>query len=112
MVTTFVFGSQSIVPPVTDFGIPADHPRADWVRRHLTPHPLGTYETPLVLRNPVGNGRPRTYIHCTTPAYRPLERARQWVKRQPGWQWREMATGHDAMVTAPTDLAQMLIDID
>jgi pimeloyl-ACP methyl ester carboxylesterase len=98
-------------PPVTDFGIPDDHPNAEWVRRHLTPHPFGTYESPLILASPVGNGRPRTYIQCTSPVYAPLERARQWVKRQQGWQWCEIATGHDAMVTEPAELARMLMDI-
>jgi pimeloyl-ACP methyl ester carboxylesterase len=98
-------------PPVTDFGIPDDHPNAEWVRRHLTPHPFGTYESPLILANPVGNGRPRTYIQCTSPTYAPLERARQWVKRQQGWQWRDIATGHDAMVTEPAELARMLMNI-
>ena len=98
-------------PPVTAFGIPEDHPQASWVRRHLTPHPVGTYESALWLAHPVGNGRPRTYIHCTNPVYEPLEASRQWVRRQQGWSWQEIATAHDAMVTAPTDLARMLLDV-
>jgi pimeloyl-ACP methyl ester carboxylesterase len=99
------------VPPVSDFGIPDDHASAAWVRRHLTPHPVNTYESALTLTYPLGNGRPRTYIHCTAPAYAALQRLRQWVKQQQGWQWREIATCHDAMVTAPSDLAQMLANI-
>jgi pimeloyl-ACP methyl ester carboxylesterase len=98
-------------PPVTAFGIPEDHPQAGWVRRHLTPHPVGTYESALQLAHPVGNSRPRTYIHCTNPVYEPLEASRQWVRRQQGWSWQEIATAHDAMVTAPTDLARMLLDV-
>ena len=46
-------------------------PRADWLRRRLTPHPAGTYESPLRLQNPVGNGLPCTYIACTAPFYAP-----------------------------------------
>ena len=57
------------------------------------------------MKNPVGNGRPCTYIACTAPLYAPLEGVRQWVKRQSGWRWQEIATGHDAMVTAPAELA-------
>ena len=98
-------------PAPAAFGIPDDHPGAEWVRRRLTPHPLGTYESPLRLRNPVGNGRPRTYIVCTSPIYAPLEASRQWVRGQQGWGWREIATGHDAMVTAPDELARMLAAI-
>ncbi|MBV1798163.1 hypothetical protein [Siccirubricoccus sp. G192] len=82
-----------------------------WVRRRLTPHPAGTYDSPLVLRHPVGNGLPRTYIACTDPWYGPLEWARDWVRAQPGWNWQEIATGHDAMVTAPGELARMLAAI-
>jgi hypothetical protein len=81
------------------------------VRRRRTPHPVGTYESPLRLSNPVGNGRPRTYIQCTDPVYAPLEPVRQRLKRRRGWQWQEIATGHDAMVTAPAELAQMLANI-
>ncbi len=99
------------VPPVTIFGIPDDHPKAAWVRRHLTPHPVGTYESPLMLDHPLGNGRPCTYIHCTKPVYEPLESSRQLARRQPGWNWLEIATGHDAMVLAPAELSQMLMNI-
>jgi len=100
------------VPPVTAFGIPEDHPRAEWVRRRLTPHPIGTYESVLKLAHPVGNGRLRTYIQCTDPVYAPIEYVRHWLERQQGWQRQKIATGHDAMVTAPAELTRMLADIE
>jgi pimeloyl-ACP methyl ester carboxylesterase len=99
------------VPAPTAFGIPAEHASVEWLKRRLTPHPVGTYDSPLNLANPVGNGRPRTYIACTNPAYGPLESTRQAVKKQDGWKWQEIATGHDAMVTAPAELARMLAAI-
>ncbi len=95
-------------PPVSAFGVPEDHALAPWVRRRLTPHPASTYESVLPLRNPVGNGLPRSYIACTDPAYAPLAAIWAWVRQQPDWQWLELATGHDAMVTAPEALAAML----
>jgi pimeloyl-ACP methyl ester carboxylesterase len=98
-------------PPPAAFGIPENHPETEWVRRRLTPHPVGTYESPLRLENPVGNGLPRTYVACTAPAYGPLEASRRWVRRQNGWNWQEIATGHDAMVTAPAELSRMLLEI-
>jgi pimeloyl-ACP methyl ester carboxylesterase len=98
-------------PPPSAFGIPESHALTEWVRRRLTPHPIGTYDSPLTLANPVGNGRPRTYIVCTNPIYAPLEGSRQWVKSQQSWEWREIPTGHDAMVTAPEELARMLAAI-
>ena len=105
------YGVAIPAPPPSAFGIPDDHPGAEWVRRRLTPHPAGTYESPLRLENPVGNGRPRTYIACTAPAYGALEASRRWVMRQSGWNWQEIATGHDAMVTAPAELARMLLAV-
>lgn len=99
------------VPNVAAFAIPEDHPRADWVRRRLTPHPVGSYESPLSLAHPIGNGRPCTYIACTAPLYEPMESSRAWVKRQTGWAWLDFASGHDAMVLAPNELAAVLAEI-
>lgn len=99
------------VVPVTTFDIPADHPEAAWVARRLTPHPASTYDSPMSLQHPVGNGLPRTYIACTAPAYAPLAPVRDWVRTQPGWAWQELATGHDAMVTDPAGVAAMLLGI-
>ncbi len=101
-------GIVGMPPPVSAFGIPEEHPQADWVRRRLTPHPAATYQTPLRLTHPAGNGLPRTYIACTDPWYAPLAWARGRVRGRPDWNWLEIAAGHDAMVTAPTELAQML----
>ena len=98
-------------PGPTAFGIPAEHALAEWVKRRLVPHPVGTYDSPMNIGNPVGNGRARTYIACTNPMYGPLESTRQLVKKQDGWKWQEIATGHDAMVTAPAELAKMLAAI-
>ena len=54
---------------------------------------------------------PRTYIACTNPSYAALQASRNWVKAQQGWRWAEIATGHDAMVTAPDELTRMLINV-
>lgn len=99
------------IPPVAAFGVPENHPNAPWMRRRMTPHPLGTYETPLRLANPVGNGLPRTYIAAVDPAYPALGAIQTRLRGEPGWAWREIRTGHDAMVTAPAVLAAMLAEI-
>jgi pimeloyl-ACP methyl ester carboxylesterase len=97
-------------PPPEAFAVSAPDDVA-WLRRRLTPHPAGTYFSPLALGGPVGNGLPCTYVACVEPVYGPLESSREWVRRQPGWNWREIATGHDAMVTAPEALARLLEEI-
>ncbi|MBC7798998.1 MAG: alpha/beta hydrolase, partial [Gemmatimonadaceae bacterium] len=92
------------------FGVPPG-PDADWVRRRLTPHPFGTLDSPLRLRHPIGNGRPCTYVACTNPDYAPLASHRAFARSLPGWGYRELAAGHDAMVTAPGPLVALLQEL-
>ncbi|MGY2049541.1 alpha/beta fold hydrolase [Methylobacterium sp. JK268] len=95
-------------PPPEAFGVfdPAD---AAWLARRLTPHPLGTYESPLTLRHPLGNGLPRTYVDCNSPRYPTLDGVKAWIRQQPGWNWAVLETGHDAMVSDPEATARLLV---
>lgn len=97
-------------PPPAAFGIPPG-PAADWVASLLCPHPLRTFQTPLMLRNKPGNFLPSTYICCTDPIYDNLASSRERARARLGMAWRELATGHDAMVTAPDATADLLMDI-
>ena len=104
-------GGLSVAPPDPgEYAVPPG-PDADWLRRRMTPHPFGTFNSALRLSAPPGNGLPRTYVACTAPAYAPLAGHRDWVRAQPGWDWRDLAAGHDAMVTAPGLLADLLLDL-
>lgn len=104
-------GGVSIpAPPGKAFGI-VDPALAKLVEERLTPHPVGTYQSPLNIRGPVGNGRPATYIACTDPVYAPLQSSRDWVKTKGaanGITMVTLATGHDAMVTAPAALVDLI----
>lgn len=102
-------GLRMAIPDPARFGV-TEPAQADWLRRRLTPHPLKAYTDPLQLRHPPGNGLHKTYIAVTDPWYAPLEDVRTWVRAQPDWVWRELAAGHDAMVTSPSALAQLLCD--
>jgi pimeloyl-ACP methyl ester carboxylesterase len=100
-------GGLSIpAPPPAAFGI-TDAVQTQFVASRLTPHPFNTYTSPLRLVNKVGNGLAASYIVCTDPIYQPLETSRNWVKGA-GWKMIEIKTGHDAMVTAPERLADLL----
>lgn len=97
------------VPPPGVFGV-TDPSDVAWLTRHLRPHPIKTYEDVLVLAHPaLGAGRPKTFIACTIPQYATLDPTHQWVRSQPDWTYKELATGHDAMVTAPDELTDMLL---
>lgn len=100
-------GGLSIpIPPVSAFGMGEPEDIA-WVTPRLTPHPLRTFQTSLTLEHPVANGVPATYVICSEPVYGPLESSRRWA-RNSGWPIVELATGHDAMVTAPRETAELL----
>jgi pimeloyl-ACP methyl ester carboxylesterase len=93
-------------PPAEAMGV-FDRDDARWLEAKMTPHPFRTYETPLPIEGTPGAGIPAEYVVCTEPVYAPLEAARRRA-RSYGWTMREIATGHDAMVTAPVALADLL----
>jgi pimeloyl-ACP methyl ester carboxylesterase len=93
-------------PEVFGVNDPAD---AAWLRRQLTPLPLNCYRAPIHLKHPLGNGVSKTYIACTNPIYEPAVPTHEWVKSQSDWRYLELSAGHDAMITDPQGLAEMLI---
>lgn len=97
-------------PPPGTFGV-IDAVDTAWLRRRLTPQPMSTYTDPLHLSGPPGNGVPKTYIACTKPLYAPMAMSHTRVRGQEGWDWRELPTGHDAMITAPDAVVEILLSI-
>lgn len=95
------------VPHPAAFGI-SDADQEDYLQRHLTPHPVSTYQTPLSLKHRPGTVAPCCYIVCTDPIYPALAAARERVRTY-GWPMHELATGHDAMISAPIRTAEMLM---
>jgi pimeloyl-ACP methyl ester carboxylesterase len=104
-------GGLSVPPPkAAAFGV-FDEADAAWVERHLTPHPTATYTMPLVLKHPLGNGVPAAFIRCTDPAYANMAKSADYARSRSDWQYLEIATGHDAMISAPAELTEMLLTL-
>ena len=97
-------------PPSGGLDVPPGAPIGDWFYSRLTPHPAGTYESPLRLKNSPGNGLPRSYVVCTDPPNAALEFSRRWARGREGWGWAEVATSHNAMVREPDLVARLLED--
>jgi pimeloyl-ACP methyl ester carboxylesterase len=93
-------------PPPAFFGLSQPEDLA-LLQDCLTPQPMGMYTSSLTLQNPIGNGLPAPYVHCTAPLYGGLSRTREWVKGS-GMQEVELAAGHDTMVSAPVAVADLL----
>ncbi len=108
-----VHGVAAIVPPdASVFGLMGED--AAWVNRRQTPQPLGVYlgdasaaflqfdEARLATQQ-------RTFIDCTSPALSTIDVSRRRVREQKGWKVIEMMTGHDPMVSHPSELALLLL---
>ncbi|MBV8821863.1 MAG: hypothetical protein JO123_03630 [Ktedonobacteraceae bacterium] len=72
--------------------------------------------TVLRLKNPaIVSSKPRTHIYCTgggviLSLMRHLGARRTLPPREPGWHLRHVPTGHDAMITKPRELADLLLE--
>ncbi|MGO8951433.1 MAG: hypothetical protein ACLQUY_28020, partial [Ktedonobacterales bacterium] len=94
------------------------------VLRSVTPQPLKTLEQPLHLKNPaIVSTKPRTHIDCTgsgfffllmqpiLPIVAQILAPRNLPPREAGWRLRQLPTGHDAMITMPKELADVLLEV-
>ncbi len=86
-----------------------------WVRAKLVPQPFAALTEPLTLTG-AGAGLPGTYIYCTGDKPPGSPQAALWAPivaraRALGYRYRELETGHDAMVTAPQGLADLLLEV-
>jgi pimeloyl-ACP methyl ester carboxylesterase len=99
-------------PPPALFGV-TDLGLIDWINSRATPQPVSTYTEPVSPGNTKSDSLPRVFIHCTgNPPTTPDVFGPFAVKaRAKGWEVRELATGHLAMLTAPRELAALLLEL-
>ncbi|MGR7948773.1 alpha/beta fold hydrolase [Alcaligenes sp. RM2] len=98
-------------PPLSALGLHATED-LHFVGNRLTPQPLSVYRSSLRLQNPViGNGRPCSYISCTQPTFRGVDTSREWARQQKDWEFRELESGHCALMTHPDMLARLLLEL-
>lgn len=105
-------GGVAVSPPSPlppPWGFVPGTPDYDWVAQRLTPMPLNIYRTALALAKPVGAGLPRTYIHCTEPRSPVIAPSAALVKSWRGWDWIDLPAPHDAMITHPDAVANLLL---
>lgn len=99
--------------PGTDFGI-TDPTDLAWVQRRVRPQSAATLREKIAIGGDLPAVR-RAYIACTADkgtgsaaeVFRRIARERM----DASWRYEEIATAHDAMITAPQELARLLLDI-
>lgn len=79
-----------------------------WVWSKLTDMPLRCFQQPVALPGDAARRLPRTFIDCSRPKNEGLRLSTERA-RQEGWPCRDLPTGHDAMVTAPQPLTDLLL---
>jgi hypothetical protein len=79
-----------------------------WVTSKLTPHPFATYTSQLNFDEAVWARLPHTYIQCISPRHPAQGKMHARLRRDASWRWIEIASGHIAMVSHPTELAKLL----
>jgi hypothetical protein len=80
-----------------------------WLAQRLVPQPWKTATDPLRLPSGRGQVLPHTFILC--PRRWGPDRGPHPAQSEPGWRFRELDSGHDAMVTAPRELADLLLKL-
>ena len=79
----------------------------EWLSKHLVPQPLRTFEQPLPAAG--GERLKRTYVYCSKPARGTFDQFAERLRDDRKWTFHDVKTGHDAMVTAPGELAKILM---
>jgi hypothetical protein len=92
-----------VAPMSTELLGISDPAEAEWVRARLTPLPIGCFRQPV--RATAAQRIPSTFILCKHFGF---QNTAQRCRAQ-GWPVLEIDSGHDAMITAPEALAELLL---
>jgi pimeloyl-ACP methyl ester carboxylesterase len=99
-----------IPPPgtATEFGI-TDKADAAWTSSRLGDQPVKTFTQPIQLSNDHSKSFVHVFIQCTDAPF--IAEAGQRAKRQ-AFQYRKLLrAGHDAMISEPSALAKLLLEL-
>ncbi len=100
-------GAVLPAPPAEVFGLQTAE-QIKFVAARLSAMPAATYTDVLTFRQGGSSGLRRTYLAGVAPVFAPMRLIHEQIRSAPGWKFQELAGGHDLMITAPEQLAQML----
>ncbi len=89
-------------PDIRDFGVAETD--VLWAQRRLTPHPFKGFADPVQLSDALST-IPKTFVSCIGDAA-PGVAPPAWAH---GMQFHTLPTGHDAMLTMPHELGDLLL---
>ena len=92
--------------PPERFGVTSQRD-TEWLTKHLVPQPFRTFEQPLPAAG--GDRLKRSYVYCSRPATGTFDQFAEPLRDDRKWTFHDVKTGHDAMVTAPGEIAKILM---
>lgn len=98
------------MPPKWNFGITNDDDMA-WLRAKVTTFPMKALETTIHFQLPINSKVPHTFISCTEGQPEEHLTAEKQAVSEQGWHYCTLNTGHDAMITDPDGLANLLLKL-
>ncbi len=101
------FGWLIPVRSLTKLGV-TEEADLEWLNPRLTPHPWLSYTEPLRLAGDLATV-PAAFVECTDWMRVFQPHADRAAER--GWPVHHVPTGHEAMVTAPKELADTLLEV-
>ncbi len=104
-------GDEWWCPPITEWTFGVSGVDLEWMQSKLTPHPLKTLTTPVALSNPAAQSIPSTFILCSEGMTEEDIAAEEKKFTGLGMNFRSLPTGHDAMITLPNELANILFQL-
>jgi pimeloyl-ACP methyl ester carboxylesterase len=102
---------QALVERMLDGWEIVDPADRRWMAERLVSFPGKGGTDPLRLTSGRGQALPRTFILCTRGPWLSTTTGLHPVRTAPGWRLRELDTGHDAMVTASRECADLLLEV-
>jgi pimeloyl-ACP methyl ester carboxylesterase len=95
-------------PPAAFFHVRQENQA--WVDGLCTPQPTATFVDRITLTDARETIARKTYIRATAYPNPAFDAARDRLRNDASWRVIDMACGHDVMVDAPEELAQLLLE--
>lgn len=98
-------GKEWLVESYTpeEFGV-TDPDDIKWMSTRLSPMPMHTHDQPIRITNTNAQSLPRSFISFSEFGRSQFKSHESAV----GWDYHELMRGHDAMISAPRELVELL----
>jgi pimeloyl-ACP methyl ester carboxylesterase len=88
-----------------------DDADARWLLSRLCATPVSHFADPVTRKDPLAAGRPRAYVRCRRFANPRMDQHAAMARSAAGWILRELDTGHHPAITAPHEVARLLLEL-